>query len=96
MFNTIIQSYLESTPRLIETLHHAALQSDVAALRYAAHTLQSSSANLGALALASLCKDLEITSKTGNVTHAIEILPTLEAEYRAVREALSAELQRSV
>jgi len=96
LFTAIIQPSLESTPRLIETLQHAASQADVAALHYAAHTLKSSSASLGALALAALCQDLEITSKTGNVAHAVELLPTLEAEYQAVRKALSAELQRSV
>jgi CheY-like chemotaxis protein len=96
MLNTIIQSYLESAPRLIETLQTAAARADSGALRYAAHTLKSSSASLGALALAELCGDLETTSNAGNLAYAAEILPTLEAEYRAVREALSAELQRGM
>lgn len=96
LFSSIIQTYLDTTPQLMETLHHAVSRSEASTLRYAAHTLKSSSASLGALALADLCKDLEATSEVGNVTHAIEILPTLEAEYRAVREALSVELERSV
>lgn len=91
----VIHSYLEHTPQLLETLHAAVAQRDAKALRYAAHTLKSSSVNLGALTLSALCKDLEAMGDDGVVAPAVTLLPTLAAEYQLVREALSAELQRS-
>lgn len=91
----VIASYLEHAPQLLETMHAAVNQGDAKALRHAAHTLKSSSANLGALTLSALCKDLETMGDRGVVTPALSLLPTLTAEYQLVREALSAELQRS-
>jgi signal transduction histidine kinase/CheY-like chemotaxis protein len=91
----VIHSYLEHTPQLLETLQTAVAQHDAKALRYAAHTLKSSSANLGAFALSALCKDLEAMGDGGVVAPAVTLLPALAAEYQLVREALSAELQRS-
>jgi CheY-like chemotaxis protein len=91
----VIHSYLEHTPHLLETLHRAVAQHDAKALRYAAHTLKSSSVNLGALTLSALCKNLEAIGDGGVVAPAVPLLPALAAEYQLVREALSAELQRS-
>jgi len=61
----------------------------------AAHTLKSSSASLGALTLATLCKELEALSLTEHVSSAVEMLPVIEAEYQVVQAALSTELRRS-
>jgi signal transduction histidine kinase/DNA-binding response OmpR family regulator len=95
VLTAVIHSYLEHTPQLLETLQAAVARADAAAMRHAAHTLKSSSANLGALTLSDLCGDLEALGHGGNVAPAVTLLPVLQAEYLAVRDALAVELQRS-
>ncbi|MEO0375919.1 MAG: Hpt domain-containing protein, partial [Cyanobacteria bacterium P01_A01_bin.17] len=56
------------------------------ALRQAAHSLRSSSTNLGASGFAHLCKQLEDLGKVGTVTN-VTIEP-LRSEYPRVKAAL--------
>jgi len=55
----LIEAYLGELPCLVERLGHALDSGNRASLRAAAHTLKSSSANLGALRLSHLCADLD-------------------------------------
>lgn len=95
VFDSVLRSYLKDAPQLMETLRSAVRHADAERLRRAAHTLKSSSASLGALTLATLCKDLEALSLTEQVSSAVEILPVIETEYQVVQAALSMELRRS-
>lgn len=56
----------------------------------AAHSLKSSSAKVGALSLAELCKNLETFGRNNTIDGAAELLMKVEAEYTGVREALCA------
>ena len=70
----------------IETYLHA---EDAASLRDAAHTLKSSSANLGATALTKLCKSIELDSGNGELDRIHEELSLLKEELLVVRNALN-------
>jgi HPt (histidine-containing phosphotransfer) domain-containing protein len=61
-------------------------------VRQAAHSLKSSSAQVGALALSAHCKELEALGRANTLTNAPTILACLEEEYPVVQAALSAEL----
>jgi CheY-like chemotaxis protein len=91
----VIQLYLGSTPQLLDTLRAAVRRGDASAIQHAAHSFKSSSGNIGALTLATLCKELEAMGRTNYTTGAAEVLSAIETEYAAVREALQAEVQRS-
>ena len=82
-------------PQLLQSIREAVARNDAAALRRAAHTLKSSSASLGALVLAALCKDLEAMGRTDRIAEAATVLPALLTEGEAVRVALAAELNGS-
>ncbi len=69
----LIDVYLESSSGLIETLDTALSANDIAAVEMTAHTLKSSSANLGAQHYAALCADLEQAARD-NDTATIESL----------------------
>ena len=87
----VINCYLAETPIHLRGLRTAIGQKDRAALRYAAHSLKSSSAMVGAIALASLCAQLEALSQptsTALVDLPILLAP-LEAEYERVQTALA-------
>jgi HPt (histidine-containing phosphotransfer) domain-containing protein len=63
-------------------------------MQQAAHSLKSSSANLGALAVASLCKDLETMGQQKNLDTAAQVLAATEAAYEAARAALLLEQKK--
>jgi signal transduction histidine kinase/ligand-binding sensor domain-containing protein/CheY-like chemotaxis protein len=54
-----VDSFLTETPRRLAEMRQALASGDGAALAFAAHSLKGSSAQLGALRLAGLCRDLE-------------------------------------
>jgi CheY-like chemotaxis protein/HPt (histidine-containing phosphotransfer) domain-containing protein len=91
----VIRSYLSNTPALLHTLHEAVTRADAISLRQAAHSFRSSSASLGAVALAALCKDLEVMGRVNSLGKAVKVLSEVQAEYEAVRATLVAELQKS-
>jgi HPt (histidine-containing phosphotransfer) domain-containing protein len=88
----VIHLYLESAPDLIARLRTGLEASDYNAVRVAAHTLKSSSANLGATALAELCKQLELAARAGIIGPGTPDAQAIEREYDAVRAALQAEI----
>ena len=55
----LIEAYYEETPRYIAMMKAALLTSDAEAFRRAAHTIKSTSATLGVIALAEEAKALE-------------------------------------
>jgi CheY-like chemotaxis protein/HPt (histidine-containing phosphotransfer) domain-containing protein len=91
----VVQLYLRSAPKLLDTLREAVSHGDSSAMRRAAHGFKSCCSNIGALNLAALCKEVEVMGDANNTAGAAELLPAIEAEYETVREALHAEVQRS-
>ncbi len=87
--NELIEAYLEDAPRLIESLRFAADRSDVEGMVAPAHTLKSTSANLGAMQLSTLAKDVEHQAREGNVDNPDQHVSRIESQYAAVNERLS-------
>lgn len=79
--------------RLLQRMRDAVAGEDGDALRQAAHSLKSSSANLGATQLATLSKELEHRGRDRRLEGAAELLQAFEAHYLRVRDALTCELQ---
>ncbi|MBE9076361.1 PAS domain S-box protein [Romeria aff. gracilis LEGE 07310] len=85
----LVDCYLEETPKLLQAMTVAVSQQDSAALRQAAHTLKSSSADQGAVLLANLCKGLEDLGRSGVMTEAAgQLTHQVETEYERVKAAL--------
>jgi len=89
----VIGIYLDAAPKLIVDIREAVERRDALRLQRAAHSLKSSSANLGALTLSELCKELESMGRLGQHEGAAHKLDVLEFEFEAVRNAL--DLQRT-
>ena len=95
----IIDVYLENSVKLLQTLREAVTQADDVdsdAMRRAAHTLKSSSAQLGATGLADLCKDLEQMGRENRTDNAAAVLAEIERLYPVVCEALESECKAEV
>ncbi|MGE3537455.1 MAG: response regulator [Candidatus Tectimicrobiota bacterium] len=88
----VLRAYLGTTPPMLVSLREALRQADIATVYRLAHSLKSSSANVGAEALSGLCKELEALARTGTLAGAETLLAPLEEEYAAVCEALRQEL----
>jgi signal transduction histidine kinase/CheY-like chemotaxis protein len=86
----VLAAYLDGTPRFLATLRDAAARDDAPRMAQAAHALKSSSAMLGATALAARCEELERDGRAGRVADAVGRVAALEALYGAVAAALMA------
>ena len=78
-------AYLSSAPGLLKALRIAMTQGNATATHEAAHGLKSSSGNIGALHLASLCREIETAARAGTLDGASRVLPAIEAEFEVVR-----------
>ncbi|MGH6820486.1 MAG: response regulator, partial [Methylocella sp.] len=90
----VLDMYLENSPKLVNDIEQAVQRHDTAVLHLTAHTLKSSSATLGATALAELCKELEALAQKGGQQQAGGQVAALRREYEAVCTALQAEIEK--
>jgi signal transduction histidine kinase/CheY-like chemotaxis protein/HPt (histidine-containing phosphotransfer) domain-containing protein len=84
----VIDLYVSSSNALIDTMLAASRLEDAVSLAHAAHGLKSSSANVGALALAELCSEVEAAASAGRVEQALRLVKKLVTEHRQVLRAL--------
>jgi len=85
-----IRIYLEDTPSRIEDMRQAVERADPDGLTFAAHSLKSSSANIGARRLSAMAKELELMGRLGNIGGSAEKLKNIGEEYDKVRTSLEA------
>jgi len=87
LLSKLIDVYKNDSRRLIQSLNDAVAAGDVNAARDAAHTLKSSSANLGADKLAALCRSFEESCDGKMPESAAELIAKIEGEHeQACRE----------
>jgi len=91
LLRKVIDIYLADSRGLLDSLRQAASTADAPGLQRAAHTLKSSSANVGAMGLAERCKELEAAARDGAIAGASKIVHVIESEHRSV----CAELERA-
>ncbi len=89
----LIEIYLTDTPRLMNDLRDAVQSSNSSLLRMAAHSLKSSSANVGAVRLSGLFRHMEEMARAETLQDADSFLAKAEKEYDAVKEFLRLQLQ---
>jgi HPt (histidine-containing phosphotransfer) domain-containing protein len=87
----LIDTYLADTDVQLAAMRQAATDGDAAAMMRPAHSLKSSSENVGATTLIDACRSLEADAKAGAVPDAMGRVAACEAAFEAVRAALLAE-----
>jgi len=93
-FERIVTLYLSGAPGLAAEVLTGAEKGDTDSLLRAAHTLKSSSANVGATGLSDLCRKIEGKSRAGEPVSAGDpLLSKFEGEFRSVQEALKSILE---
>ena len=91
LLERVLKAYQASAARLVPQLVAAQLSGDRNAIRHVAHTLKSSSASIGALALSQRCAQIE--AATGETAARDASPATLDADIAALRRALASTLQ---
>jgi HPt (histidine-containing phosphotransfer) domain-containing protein len=90
----VIDLYFKGAADLLRDLEIGAANGDAALLHHASHALKSASANVGAIALADRCRELEAVAKSGIVADAARAVREIREDYRMVEASLSARLPR--
>lgn len=84
----LIDIFLEDCPRLIEALENAASGPDYVGLRDAAHSLKSSSANLGAMSLSTAARRIELAAREQALERPAVAVALVANEFQRARQAL--------
>lgn len=86
----LVETYLADAEAQLEAMRSAAAADDAETLVRPVHTLKSSSANVGALALADLCRSLEADARAGVVPEIAARVESCASAYAAARNGLLA------
>jgi signal transduction histidine kinase/DNA-binding response OmpR family regulator len=86
----VVDVYLKSSSDLVSALRDAVGTGDLEKTARVAHTLKSSSAQVGAAKLSVLCEDLGARARDGSLEEARELFDDLSAEIDAVHEQMAA------
>lgn len=86
-FSSLLDSFFENAPTLLDELKQAARAADLEVVIRAAHTLKSSSSNLGAKLLSEIADNIEVLGKEGKLQEASSLIPGLEQAMNQTLEA---------
>ncbi|MBC8413406.1 MAG: response regulator [Nitrospira sp.] len=84
----ILHMYCNDSASIVSSLTNAVSSADSAMTRSLAHSLKASSGNVGAIRLASICKQLENCARTGSMSEAGAIMSIIEQEYEKACSAM--------
>ena len=93
LFVELVQLFLDDTPGRMHDLVSAFESADADALERAAHALKSSAANLGAISLSTLFKELESAGRENDLDRAQSLLTESRKEFERVENALKSEIE---
>ncbi len=89
----LIDSFLQDGPQLLAELGRYVEAGDSEGTRRIAHSLKSNGADFGATTFATLCKELEIQAKSGELAGAADLAARIVAEHGKLEAALRAVLR---
>jgi signal transduction histidine kinase/CheY-like chemotaxis protein/HPt (histidine-containing phosphotransfer) domain-containing protein len=87
-FDSLVRVFLEDAPRSIARLRQAAEGGEIDLMVGPAHTLKSTSANLGAMELSAVAKLIEYGARQKNLDEPLTRVAQLEQEYSRADQAL--------
>ena len=90
----VLGAFASSAARLMPQFDAARAGPDLSALRYVAHTLKSSSASIGALALAQTCAQIENMIRNADTRELAPLLDALQAQIADVLRTIDAMLSK--
>ncbi len=95
LLNRIVTLFLDETPKQLTELHQAIVDQDADKIFSLAHSLKSSSANLGAMKLSVLLKELEQKGRDKSLTNVTVLFEQIKDEFSQTIEPLQNEIQKN-
>ncbi len=92
LFNQILSIFQVESRKLMNNLVQASSEGDSSAVAKAAHSLKSSSRNVGAMALGDMLEKLELAAKKDRLDGMDRVQEAIDAEYKVVTEAVEDQL----
>ncbi|MBI5402461.1 MAG: Hpt domain-containing protein [Ignavibacteriae bacterium] len=86
--NEILDLYVEQYPQLFESIKSNAGKNEMVEMYQSAHALKGASLNIGAKEMASICKQIELKGKSGDMTQIPELIDLLGKVYPVTLEEL--------
>jgi len=80
-FSVLLPTFTDETGKLVHSLSELHKQNDIEVFTRNAHSIKSSSANLGAAKLSTLAGELEAQGKSGDIANAPTIIERLTKEF---------------
>ena len=90
----VVQAYIRSVEDNLGQLHKNSQDPSVGDVQVFAHTLKSSSANVGAMQLSQISKELEFGCRENTIDNLAPYIEIIEAEFKKVKSALEEEISR--
>ena len=90
----VMNLFFKGATSLLKDLERGATTRDALLLHQASHALKSVSANVGAIALSSRCKELEAMAQSGVVADAAPMVKAILEDYRKAEILLSDRSQK--
>lgn len=87
-FTSLVRVYLEDTPKNLQVLSAAAERGDIQGMIAPAHSLKSTSANLGAMALSDVAKLIEHGARASTLRDALGMARQAGIEFRRASDEL--------
>ncbi len=91
-FSALIENYIDTSKTLMQELTQSAEQRDASGIDAAAHSLKSSSRQMGASLLSDLCAEIERYAKEENIDEANRLLTELYPRYTETIQILESHL----
>jgi two-component system sensor histidine kinase/response regulator len=91
LVNRVVEAYLSSSTQIAAEVVAGAAAGDLERMAAAAHKLKSSSAQVGAMKLSSLCKEVEAAGRAGSVEGLTALVDQISDELESVHEGLAAQ-----
>lgn len=88
----LVELFNGEAPLRLGAMRDGVSSGDSSAIAQAAHAMRGGAGNLGALAVAQLCSDIEHAAKNGDLPSVGPMLDQLERELEFVQQALAARL----
>jgi two-component system sensor histidine kinase/response regulator len=88
LLEQVVTLYFQEAPSLIDTIKRSFQSGDAHGLSQAAHTLKSSSANVGATSFAAFCEEIETRARAQELSEIGDQIAQIEPQFERVVKAL--------
>jgi HPt (histidine-containing phosphotransfer) domain-containing protein len=89
LLERVLRAFETSATRLADQFADARARNDMQGIRHVVHTLKSSSASIGALALARICAEIESSIRADTLAGLPERCDAMDCELKAVLQAVT-------